>query len=633
MTDANGAVSTELSRERSWLRFNHRVLLQATREDVPLLEKLRFLAIFASNLDEFFAARIYGLFQSARGGGEPEREEYRTALAEAYESALQAADIHEQLRNALTEIGFHLLEPSELTPLERSYFGAYLAEEASPRADLLDPGALSGLSSRALYLAAGRESLDYLVRLPDALPRLLPVPGRPGAFVRLGPLVRLRSDLFLPEDLPMYEMRVTRLANLDLERAGWDDLAQAIEDRPEGPPTRLEVERAFPWIDEVREALGLPPEAAFRLSPPLDHRYLDTLVETDPPQRETPPLRWPPLVPRDAPEFEADPFALLDGRDAAFYHPLDDYGVVERFVERAASDPDVDQLRISLYRMGERNAIAEALIRAARAGKDVAVLLEGRARFDELRNLHWSLLFREAGIRILPLPAGFKVHAKVLAVRRAGRGYVHLSTGNYNPMNGRLYTDLSLFSAHPDLAGDAEEFFAALERGTPPELKRMRYGEAGRDAMLERIRREALPDGHIILKMNHLADALIFEALREAADAGARVDVIARSTLTLHDERFTMRSIVGRFLEHARLAAFRAGGGWEVWGGSADWMPRNFEERIELLFPVLDASIAERIVALLRGQMADDVNAFTLAPDGTHAPCWGGGANAQLAPL
>lgn len=302
-------------------------------------------------------------------------------------------------------------------------------------------------------------------------------------------------------------------------------------------------------------------------------------------------------------------------------------------MERAASDPEVDQLRISLYRMGERNAIAEALIRAARAGKDVAVLLEGRARFDELRNLHWSLLFREAGIRILPLPAGYKVHAKVLAVRRAGRGYVHLSTGNYNAMNGRLYTDLSLFSAHPDLAGDAEEFFAALERGTPPELKRMRYGEAGRDAMLERIRREALPAGHIILKMNHLADALIFEALREAADAGARVDVIARSTLTLHDERFAMRSIVGRFLEHARLAAFRAGGGWEVWGGSADWMPRNFEERIELLFPVLDASIAGRIVALLRAQMADDVNAFTLAPDGTHAPCWGGAANAQLAPL
>ena len=204
---------------------------------------------------------------------------------------------------------------------------------------------------------------------------------------------------------------------------------------------------------------------------------------------------------------------------------------------------------------------------AARAGKDVAVLLEGRARFDELQNLHWSLLFRAAGIRILPLPLGYKVHAKALYVRRAGRGYVHLCTGNYNPMNGRLYTDLSLFSSNPELASDAREFFDALEGGAPPQLARMRYGVAGRDTMLERIRGEAGPGGHVILKMNHLTDPAIFQALGEAADAGARVDVIARSTLTLHDDRFTMRSIVGRYLEHARVAAFRSGGELGSLGG------------------------------------------------------------------
>ncbi len=625
--------ATVLSRERSWLRFNHRVLLQATREDTPLLEKLRFLAIFASNLDEFFAARIYGVFERQLSGGAQERDEYLTALAEAYESALQAAAIHEQLRHALMEVGFLLLEPSELTPLERSYFGAYLAEEASPRADLLDPAALSGLSSRALYLAAGRESLDYLVRLPDSLPRLLSVPGRPGAFVRLGPLVRLRSDLFLPEDLPMYEMRLTRLADLDVQRVDWDDLAQAIEDRPEGPATRLEVERAFPWVAEVREALGLPEEAAFRLSPPLDHRYLNTLIDRDPPNPAATPLRYEPIAPRKAPDFEADPFTALDERDAAFYHPLDDYSAVEGFVDRAAADPDVDQIRISLYRLGARNPIAEALMRAARAGKDVAVLLEGRARFDELQNLHWSLLFRAAGIRILPLPLGYKVHAKALYVRRAGRGYAHLCTGNYNPLNGRLYTDISLFSANPALVHDALEFFDSLEGGQPPQLERMRYGVEARDAMIERILGEARPEGHVILKMNHLTDPAIFDALGRAADAGARVDVIARSTLTRHDDRFTMRSIVGRFLEHARVAAFRSGGDWEVWAGSADWMPRNFEERIELIFPVLDAGIARRIVDLLLAQLADDVNAFALLPDGSHEPLWGGERNAQLAPL
>ena len=302
-------------------------------------------------------------------------------------------------------------------------------------------------------------------------------------------------------------------------------------------------------------------------------------------------------------------------------------------MDRAAADPEVDQIRISLYRLGARNPIAEALMRAAEAGKDVAVLLEGRARFDELQNLHWSLLFRAAGIRILPLPLGYKVHAKALYVRRAGRGYVHLCTGNYNPMNGRLYTDISLFSSNAELASDAWEFFTALEGGDPPQLERMRYGIAGRDTMLERIQGEAHPDGHVILKMNHLTDPAIFDALGEAADAGARVDVIARSTLTQHDERFTMRSIVGRFLEHARVAAFRSGGDWEVWVGSADWMPRNFEERIELIFPVLDADIAKRIVDLLLGQMEDDVNAFAMLPDGGHEPRWGGERNAQLTPL
>lgn len=225
------------------------------------------------------------------------------------------------------------------------------------------------------------------------------------------------------------------------------------------------------------------------------------------------------------------------------------------------------------------------------------------------------------------------MHAKALYVRRAGRGYVHLCTGNYNPMNGRLYTDISLFSSNAELAGDALEFFESLEDGEAPQLQRMRYGIDARDVMLEKIRAEANSGGHIILKMNHLTDPAVFEALGEAADAGARVDVIARSTLTLHDERFTIRSIVGRFLEHARVAAFRSGGAWEVWAGSADWMPRNFEERIELIFPVLDTDIAAHIVELLHRQMQDDVNAFDMLPDGTHQPRWGGEVDAQLVPL
>ena len=626
-------MSVNLSRERSWLRFNHRVLLQTQRDDVPLLEKVRFLAIFANNHDEFFAARVYRSLDRAMLAEPEGQAEYRTLMAEAYASAVEATEIHERLRADLAEAGFYLLEPSELTPLERSYFGAYLAEEAAPRADLLDPGALAELSSRGLYLAAGRESLEYLVRLPESLPRLLRVPGRDGAFVRLGPLMRLRSDLFLPEDLPMYEMRLTRLANLDLERADWDDLVQAIEARPEGRATRLEVERNFPWIDEVLEALDLPPEAAFRLSPPLDHRYLTTLIGGVPARGDTDGLVFPRVRPRRRRNFERDPFGYLDQGDIALYHPLDDYGTVERFAQLAAEDPAVDQIRISLYRIGASNSIADALITASKRGKDVAVLLEGRARFDELQNLHWNLHFRQAGIRVLPLPFGYKVHAKAFFVRRNGKGYVHLGTGNYNPANGRLYTDLSLFSADPQLVSDTEAFFTALEAGEPPALEVMCYGVEARRQMSQRIEAEGVPGGHVILKMNHLADPEILRSLQRAAAGGARIDIIARSTLTLYDETFNMRSIVGRYLEHARIAAFRAGGRWDVWAGSADWMARNFDDRIELLYPVVDPAIAAKVVRLLRRQLRDDTNAFVLHPDGSHEPRWGGAHDSQRARL
>ncbi len=622
-------MTVTLSRERSWLRFNHRVLLQTRREDIPLLERVRFLSIFASNHDEFFSARIYRALERFDSGDSAEAEEYRELLRESYQNAVIASECHERLRLELAAVGFHLLDPSQLTPDERSYFGAFLAEQVAPRVDLLEIGSLSELSSRALYMAAGRDRLEYLLRLPDSVPRLLPVPGRDGAFVRLGPLVRLRSDLFLPERIPMYEMRLTRLANLDLERADWDDLVQAIETRPEGRVTRLEVEASFPWIEEVACNLGLPRQAAFRLPPPLDHRYVDGLVGLTPPRPPSDPLLFPPLKPRRNRAFDKDPFACLDNSDFAAWHPLDDYGTVERFARAAANDPLVDRLRISLYRLGRENAIAEALIEAAKAGKEVEVLLEGRARFDELQNVHWSLFFRQAGIRILPLPPRNKVHGKAFLVRRNGKQYLHLSTGNYNPLNGRLYTDLSLFTCDSQLVADTERFFEALAAGRPPELSVLVYGREARKQMVRLIEAEAHRGGRIILKLNHLTDPKVLSSLVQAAEAGARVDLITRSTLTLYHEALNQRSLIGRFLEHARIAAFKAGGEWAVWAGSADWMPRNFEDRIELVFPIKDREIARRVVRLLKKQLKDDVNAFALKPDGTHEPRWGGKHDSQ----
>jgi polyphosphate kinase len=325
-----------------------------------------------------------------------------------------------------------------------------------------------------------------------------------------------------------------------------------------------------------------------------------------------------------------DPFARIEKRDLILYHPNDDYAAVVRFLEAAARDREVDQVRMTMYRIGRDNALAQLLIEAAEAGKDVAVFLEGRARFDELDNLYWKLRFQAAGVRMMPYPPR-KVHAKALYVRRAGRGFLHLGTGNYNPANASLYTDLSLFTADRALTLDAAEFFAALDDERLPDLQVMRYGGAARDDMIALIRAECHEQGHVILKVNHLTDPAVLTALREAAEAGARVDLIVRSSLTLLHEAFHMRSLIGRHLEHARVVAFRNGGDWLVWAGSADWMARNFDRRLELLFPLLDVKARARALKILRRQLHDDRNAFLLLADGSHRPIWGGEHDAQTA--
>jgi len=310
------------------------------------------------------------------------------------------------------------------------------------------------------------------------------------------------------------------------------------------------------------------------------------------------------------------------------FHPYQDYRAVEAFAWAAANDPKVEAIRATLYRLGRENGVAEALISAAKAGKDVAVLLEARARFDELLNLYWSLRFRKAGVRVLPLPAK-KVHAKALWVRRGRRAYAHLGTGNYNALNGSLYTDLSLFTADPKVTKEVAAFFRALEARHAPAPTLIKTGPAIREALLEAIQGEAHKKGQIILKFNHLTDPTILAALEEAAEKGARVDLIVRSTLTLLHPKFHARSLVGRYLEHARVAAFKNKGKWTVWAGSADLMPRNLDRRYELFFPVLDPEAKRQVLRLLKSQLKDDVNTFILYHDGSQKALWKGKHNAQ----
>jgi polyphosphate kinase len=614
------------SREGSWLAFNRRVLLQATRPDVPLLERVRFLAIFQNNLDEFFTARAQASQQAAKAAraSAANKKIYLEYLSAAAEQQALALELLPPLLLELANVGIELLEPEDLSLDEQHYFGAYLAEVIAPATDVLPASSLNALDSRALYLAAGTDQLEAILRVPDRLAHFLSVPGRAAAFVRLERLMQWRSDLFLPQACPMYALRLTRRANIELKgQVDWEDVAHALESRLDGGVSRLEVESGVGWLETAQEVLGLWREEISQATM-LDLRCFEQLANLPRPD-----LKHKPFVQRKRTKFHTKPFAFIEKKDLVLYHPSDDYNTVVHFVLAAAHDPEVEALRATLYRLGRENPIAEALLQAAKNGKDVAVFLEGRARFDELANLYWSLRFRAGGVRVLPYPKDLKVHAKALYVQRKGKGYVHLGTGNYNPATGRLYTDLSLLSASKRLTKDALEFFSALEQNRLPKLEWMKVGVKARETLIERILEEAHPTGHIILKLNHLTDPSVLSALEQAANAGAQVELIVRSTLTLIHPKFHARSLVGRFLEHARIAAFKRNGDWELWAGSADWMPRNFEKRLELVFPILDKSVRTRVLKLLRAQLEDDANAFVLDSSGNEKPLWGGNKDSQ----
>lgn len=615
-----------ITQEASWLSFNRRVLEQANRPDFPPLERLRFLGIWSSNMDEFFAARVSRAFLEDRGS-----TSYLELMREARSQAGIAGASYLEFLPELERLGIQILDPTQLTRSEQQFFGAYLAEQVVPLTDPIEADAISDLNSQALYFAAGNAELESLVRLPESLPRILPVPGRDGAYVRLGALVRTRSDLFLPRQSQLFEFRLVRLAQLARSRADWDELPEALESRLDGVASHLELESGFPqvWAKTMRDAFELRPHEVFDLPPPLDLSFVGEIVDHGPSAAKF--VRHKPSKPKG---FGRNPWDFLERRDLILYHPFEDYGTVESFAMGAARDPQVQAMRATLYRIGRTNGIADALLEAAKSGKDVAVLLEGRARFDELSNLEWSLRFQGAGVRVLPLPER-KVHAKALYVRRvghdqAGHEFAHLGTGNYNPINGRLYTDLSMFTARREITADLRAFFAALEEERAPELKLL-HTTTIREALVQLILQEAHPKGQVILKFNHITDPEIIAALERARSEGCEVHLIVRSTLTTLWDDVDTRSIIGRYLEHARIAAFRNKGNWNVWAASADAMPRNLDGRFELMFPILSKRGKRKVLEVLNAQLEDDRNAYILTPQGQLA-CWGGKHDGQGLP-
>jgi polyphosphate kinase len=652
-----------INRELSWLEFNQRVLDEALNPETPLLERVKFFCITSSNLDEFFEVRVAGLKQQIESeivkrsvDGLTASETFRAITRRVRRMVeRQYRCWRDELVPGLARSGIRFHEVSDLPPTDREWIDTYYRTQVRP---VLTPLAIDPahpfpqLLNKSLNLIVqvempqGGQRLRHLavVQAPRVFPRLVKLPREDSRqdYVFLGRLIgHYLADLFPGTHLLGYWMfRVTRNSELYIDEEEAANLLKAVEkelhNRRKGDAVRLEVELGCP--PELRQALlgtlHLTEEDFYEVDGPLNPTRLMLLCEGD----HSPELRDPPFV---APVAEAlrdrvDLFAAIRERDLLLHHPYDSFSSVIDFLQQAAEDPNVLAIKQTLYRTGGDTRIVGALMKAVERGKQVTAVVELRARFDEANNIEWSRRLEENGVHVVYGLVGYKIHSKItLVVRRDQDGirrYLHLGTGNYNASTARLYTDLGLLTCRPDLGEDATNLFNLLTgicqfQGTRKFLVAPFQLHA---RMLELIQREAaharrgLP-ARIIAKMNSLVDPEIIAALYAASQAGVTIDLIVRGICCLRpglpglSDRITVRSIVGRFLEHSRVFYFENGCQPEVFVGSADWMPRNFFRRIELVFPIEDGVLRERIKReLLDVQLADNVKARWLRPDGTY---------------
>ena len=662
-----------INRELSWLAFNERVLADARNRELPLYERLKFFAIACSNLDEFFMVRVAGLKQQlASGVAEPAADgmlpaEQLTAISERVHALVEESSRLwvEELHPGLAAAGVALLTRDKLTAEQKAaarvYFNASVFPALTPLA--VDPGhPFPHLRNKSLNVAVllrregpkRRRNMHStslaVVQVPSVLHRLVPVKADRGvAFLLLGELIALcAGDLFpgyVVEQAAAF--RVTRNWDLNVDEEESEDLLSTIQEelrrRDRGAAVRLELDAvASPRIEALlTAALKLEPVDVYRQQGPLQPSDLLALTDLDP----RPELRAEPFLPVVPPVLR-DVESILDAvaeRDILLHHPYESFDPVVRFLEEAAEDPNVLAIKQTLYRTSGDSPIARALSRAVENGKQVAVLVEIKARLDEANNIAWARKMEESGVHVVYGLIGLKTHAKVaLVVRREGSGirrYVHLGTGNYNPQTARQYTDLSLFTTRTELADDVSALFNMLTGyAVAPQWKRLAVAPMGlQEKVLSLIHREAEKarrgePARILAKMNSLVDSSVIRALYAASQAGVEVDLLVRGICCLRpgvpgvSERIRVLSVVDRFLEHSRVFAFGAGPHPEVWMSSADWMPRNFLRRIEVMFPVEDPAIRQRLLDEVLGvALRDTVKARQLQVDGTYVPVERGG--------
>ncbi len=649
--------SPYLNRELSWLEFNHRVLALADVDDTPVLERAKFLSIFSSNLDEYFQVRVAILKEQevSRVGGTSPDGLTPTEQLRAIRSRLmdlipeQSRILAERVVPVLAESGILLCGWEEISDDDRGFLAGVFDQRIFPVLTPLavDPGhPFPHISSLSLNLAVlvrnprTGERRFARVKVPHLLPRFVPLPDGE-RFVPLEQIIAAHlGELFPGMEVESHSaFRVTRDADLDLEEGEAGDLLAAIDlnlrRRRFGEAVRLEIARAMPA--DVRRLLvhelALEDDDVYEIDGPLDLGGLWALHALDRPDLKD--EQWMPVVPPalvGIGEAPGDIFAVLRERDVIVHHPYESFTAsVEAFIRQAAADPDVLAIKQTLYRTSGDSAIVKALIDASEAGKQVVVLIELKARFDEMANIAWARALEQAGVHVVYGLVGLKTHTKTaLVVRNEPDGlrrYCHVGTGNYNASTARLYEDIGLLTADEDLTADLGRLFNFLTGySRHVQYKRLLVANTSLRARLtELIRNERLDSdgpGRIVMKMNSLVDWDLITALYEASSAGVRIDLIVRGICCLRpgvaglSENIRVRSIVGRYLEHSRIFAFGERAERHYYIGSADLMPRNLDRRVESVIPVIDRALTARLQEILDVNMADDVLAWQLDAEG-----------------
>lgn len=656
-----------INRELSWLDFNARVLEEACKSDMPVLERFKFLGITASNLDEFFMVRVAGVKEQVRSeyreldqaGLTPEEQLERMAPKIRSFVGDQYTCLYGQLIPRLKEFHIHLLELEELDDIQNQFVHTYYQEVLFP---VLTPLAVDRsrpfpmLSNKSLNLAVRlkkeEEMAFAVVQVPSILPRLVELPSTKGrAFILLENIMQayLQSLFELHDIEAVAAFRLTRNADLSIDEDAEDllvEIQESIKKRKRGKPVRLEISE--PCDNELREflteMLDVDEIDIYPVKGALDLTFcfrVSSLSEEG---------HLPPVRPAEAADFIGydDIFAAIRERDCFVHHPYESFDCVVNFIQAAAEDPQVLAIKQTLYRVSGHSPIIAALMRAADNGKQVTVLVELKARFDEENNIHWALKLEEAGCHVIYGLSGLKTHCKILLVVRREedglRRYVHMGTGNYNDSTARQYTDMGIFTCRESFGADASSLFNVLTgySRTPRYNRFITAPDEMRPFFLQMMDNEienaeqGLPSG-IFAKVNSLVDGEIIAKLYEASQAGVPITLVVRGICCLLpgqkgvSSTIQVFSIVGQLLEHSRIFRFENAGNPKRYLGSADWMPRNLDRRVELVFPVEDEVICRKVDEVISLLLGDTVNARVMQPDGhyEHKASELGGINCQ----